>query len=455
MGGLVGYLGYGCARWFEPRVPDRHRDDTSFPDSEWLLCEEFVTLDVRTQSLRVTAIARPAAFATAHDAVRDAEARVQILAEQIRRPTPEEVRSTCFRRLLPRAQRADARRAPGGIVLGRSTARSSASRRYIRAGDCMPSGPRAAASSTGPCSAAPCSCIARFDASIPSPYLFLLGLGDDARTRRRIVPRTAGACARWRRPSCVRSQGTRPRGIDEAQDLALERELLADEKERAEHVMLVDLGRNDIGRVAAKGTVRVESYMTIERYSHVMHMVSEVHGRLAPERDALDALASCFPAGTLSGAPKIRAMEIIDELEPMRRGPYGGGVGYLSYGGTMDTAIAIRTFHIDGDPVLPGPRAPGSLPTVTLCAEAGRDGAQSRRAGSGARGRRSVGDSMILMIDNYDSFTFNLVQLLYGLGAEVRVVRNDAIDAERHSCDSGASHLVISPGPCSPAARRV
>jgi anthranilate synthase component 1 len=143
--------------------------------------------------------------------------------------------------------------------------------------------------------------------------------------------------------------GTRPRGATAAEDLGLAEELLADPKERAEHLMLVDLGRNDVGRVAEFGTVRLTAFMAIERYSHVMHLVSEVKGRLRPGLDALAALAACFPAGTVSGAPKVRAMEIIDELEPVRRGPYAGAVGYVGWGArTLDTAIAIRTCVMKG-----------------------------------------------------------------------------------------------------------
>jgi anthranilate synthase component I len=140
--------------------------------------------------------------------------------------------------------------------------------------------------------------------------------------------------------------GTRPRGMDEAGDRRLAEDLLADAKERAEHVMLVDLGRNDLGRVAAAGSVRVPTFMEVERYSHVMHIVSTVEAELAAGRDGLDALLSCFPAGTVSGAPKIRAMEIIDELEPEARGPYAGAIGYLSYSGDLDTCIAIRTLVV-------------------------------------------------------------------------------------------------------------
>jgi anthranilate synthase component 1 len=142
--------------------------------------------------------------------------------------------------------------------------------------------------------------------------------------------------------------GTRRRGRDEAEDRRLAEELLADPKERAEHVMLVDLGRNDVGRVARFGTVELSDVMVIERYSHVMHITSNVTGMLDQGRDAFDALRACLPAGTVSGAPKVRAMQIIDELEPHRRGPYAGAVGYIDYSGNMDTCIALRTIVIQG-----------------------------------------------------------------------------------------------------------
>ena len=140
--------------------------------------------------------------------------------------------------------------------------------------------------------------------------------------------------------------GSRPRGKTPAEDIALEKELRNDEKERAEHIMLVDLGRNDIGRVSQPGTVAVSELMEVERYSHIMHLVTHVQGKLRPEMNAFDALRACFPAGTVSGAPKVRAMEIIAELEPEKRGPYAGAVGYFSFSGNMDMAIAIRTMVV-------------------------------------------------------------------------------------------------------------
>jgi anthranilate synthase component I len=174
----------------------------------------------------------------------------------------------------------------------------------------------------------------------PSPYLFFLDLGEFslAGASPEVMVRVEGGEVTVRPIA-----GTRPRGTVERDDLALEQELLNDPKEIAEHIMLVDLGRNDVGRVAATGSVEVTERLVVERYSHVMHIVSNVRGRLGSDKDAFDAFRSTFPAGTLSGAPKIRAMEIIEELEPVRRGVYGGAVGYFDFSGNMDTGIAIRT----------------------------------------------------------------------------------------------------------------
>ena len=177
----------------------------------------------------------------------------------------------------------------------------------------------------------------------PSPYMFLLKTGGQALVGAspEVMVRKTGSVVESRPIA-----GTRPRGTDTEADENLARQLLADEKERAEHIMLVDLARNDLARVAKPGTVKVDSFMKVERYSHVMHIVSNVRGEIAPGRDMIDVVKAAFPAGTLSGAPKVRAMEIIDEIEPEKRGPYGGAVGYMSFSGDMDTCIAIRTFLI-------------------------------------------------------------------------------------------------------------
>ena len=180
----------------------------------------------------------------------------------------------------------------------------------------------------------------------PSPYMYYCDLGD-----RVVVGSSPEALVKLNgsRATMRPIAGTRPRGADSRQDAELETELLADPKENAEHVMLVDLARNDLGRVATAGSVHVQPYRSIERYSHVMHIVSGVNGTLAPRRDAFDLFAAAFPSGTLVGAPKVRAMEIIDELEPVRRGFYGGTVGYFGHGGDMDQAITIRTMVFHGD----------------------------------------------------------------------------------------------------------
>jgi anthranilate synthase component 1 len=180
----------------------------------------------------------------------------------------------------------------------------------------------------------------------PSPYMFFLEFPEATLVGAspEMLLRSSGDAAQ-----VCPIAGTRPRGADPDEDAALEQELLADPKERAEHVMLVDLGRNDLGRVCRPGSVHVPSLMHVERFSHVMHLVSTVTGRLREEVDPLDALAACFPAGTVSGAPKIRAMEIIEELEAVRRGPYAGAVGYVGQGGrSLDTCIAIRTIFVRG-----------------------------------------------------------------------------------------------------------
>jgi anthranilate synthase component 1 len=179
----------------------------------------------------------------------------------------------------------------------------------------------------------------------PSPYLYFLRMGENCilGSSPEMLVRVTGRRLEYRPIA-----GTHPRGRDEAEDQRLEQQMRSDEKERAEHVMLVDLGRNDLGRVSEYGSVKVKDLMYVERYSHVMHLVSALEGKLREDLDALDAFAACFPAGTLSGAPKVRAMQIIEELEPTRRGIYGGSVLYADFAGNLDSCIAIRTLLIQG-----------------------------------------------------------------------------------------------------------
>ncbi|NTX15759.1 anthranilate synthase component I family protein [Myxococcus sp. CA051A] len=338
LGGLVGYMDYNCVSWMEPTVPDRHPRDTSFPDSEWLISEDFVTHDSRTGTLKVTAIARPSLHASVAVALKDAEDRAQSMAERLLKPLPPEAYAPSPRMKGDGEPVACWDRASYEAAVERS-------KEYIRAGDIFQVVLARRFESRG--APPPLSLYRALRRVNPSPYLFLVELGE----ARALVGASPELLVQVRDGDVVVRPiaGTRRRGASEAEDLALEKELLADEKERAEHIMLVDLGRNDVGRVAAPGSVRVEDLMVIERYSHVMHIVSQVRGKLDSKFDALDALASTFPAGTVSGAPKIRAMQIIDELEVQRRGPYSGAVGYLSFCGTLDVAIALRTFFVDGD----------------------------------------------------------------------------------------------------------
>jgi len=327
-GGLVGYFGYETVRFIEPRLGELAKPDpVGVPDITLMVSDEVVVFDNLGGKLYVVVHVDP----DTEDAYPRAQARLDALVARLGAGVADPaaglpgqpVAETDFRSELPRAP------------FERAVERV---REYIGAGDVM----QVVLSQrlSLPYRAPPLSLYRALRTSNPSPYMYYLDLerfhivGSSPETLVRLEDETVTV-----RPIA----GTRRRGRDEAEDRALEQELLADPKERAEHVMLIDLGRNDVGRVAAIGSVRVTERMAIERYSHVMHIVSNVVGRLRPGLDAIDVLRAAFPAGTLSGAPKIRAMEIIDELEPVRRGVYGGAVGYLGWSGNMDTAIAIRT----------------------------------------------------------------------------------------------------------------
>ena len=226
--------------------------------------------------------------------------------------------------------------------------------------------------------------------------------------------------------------GTRRRGRTPEDDARMEAELRASEKEAAEHLMLIDLGRNDLGRVSETGSVRVTQHMEVERYSHVMHLVSSIEGTLDEGHGPLDALRSCFPAGTVTGAPKIRAMEIIAELEPEVRGPYAGAIGYVGYGGDLDTAIALRTIVVR-DGIAYVQAAAGIVADSSAHEEAleidNKVAAQILAVEEANAWAQLSGQ--VLVIDNYDSFTFNLVQYLRELGAVVAVERNDSLTRRR------------------------
>jgi anthranilate synthase component I len=326
VGGAVGQIAYDMVRNFE-RLPARTTDDLGLPDACLLLAESLVVFDNVAQKILVVSHAHLDGRLAPEAAYDEAVARIDTLVARLRAPleepprvegVPGEVRSN----FTQEAYEAAVRRA----------------KEYIRAGDVIQV--VLAQRFELPLAAPPLNVYRCLRTVNPSPYHFFLALGDHA---------VAGASPEV----MVRVEdgdvtvrpiaGTRPRGTIEREDGALAAELAADPKELAEHVMLLDLGRNDVGRVARPGSVEVTERFVIERYSHVMHLVSNVRGRLAPGRDAFDALRATFPAGTLSGAPKIRAMEIIEELEPVRRGIYGGAVGYFAFSGAMDTAITIRS----------------------------------------------------------------------------------------------------------------
>jgi anthranilate synthase component 1 len=326
-GGLAGYFAYDTVRHVEHRLaataPPVSDALAAIPDILLLLTEELAVVDNLQGKIFLIVYADPAA----PNAYREASERLQALRRMLRPPVdiPASIATAAT----------SAQSEFGAEGFQRAVARA---REYIAAGDIM----QVVLSQrmTMPFSASPLSLYRALRSLNPSPYMFYYDFGDFhvVGASPEILVRKEGETVTLRPIA-----GTRPRGTGREADDALAAELLADPKEIAEHVMLLDLGRNDVGRVAATGSVKVTEQMAVERYSHVMHMVSNVEGRLRPGLSALDVLRASFPAGTVSGAPKVRAMEIIDELEPSRRGIYAGAVGYVSLQGDMDLAIAIRT----------------------------------------------------------------------------------------------------------------
>jgi anthranilate synthase component 1 len=327
-GGLVGHVSWDAVRCFERRVPIAKPDEHGFPDVLLGDYDELVAFDNKRHSLHLVCEVRcergddPRALYAR--AVARLRARLRLLRRPLvdRRPGPARAPAA----LQPRVARSD------------FEAAVARAKEYITAGDCQQIvlSQRFDARAKVP----PFEVYRALRRVNPSPYLFYVQDGDRAlvgSSPETLIKLADGEVTL--RPIA----GTRPRGADAAADARLEAELRADPKENAEHVMLVDLGRNDVGRVSAVGSVNVTALKTVERYSHVMHLVSEVRGRLAPGLGAVDVLRAGFPAGTVSGSPKVRAMEIIDELEPARRGPYAGAVGYFDRGGDMEMCIAIRT----------------------------------------------------------------------------------------------------------------
>ncbi|MCC6208026.1 MAG: anthranilate synthase component I [Gammaproteobacteria bacterium] len=325
-GGLVGYFGYDTVRYIEPRLSRcPGRDALGTPDILLMLSDGVVVFDNLSGKLHIILYADPVA------PLADAERELDRLEAQLRQAVARTSTPAAPFRVGEEDFVSEFTRADFEAAVERA-------KRYIVDGDLM----QVVLSQrlSVPYTAEPLDLYRGLRVLNPSPYMFYLNLKDF-----HVVGSSPEILVRVEdgevtvRPIA----GTRPRGAGEAQDRALEQELLADPKERAEHLMLIDLGRNDVGRVAQTGSVRVTERMVIERYSHVMHIVSNVTGALRPGQSALDVLRATFPAGTVSGAPKVRAMEIIDELEPLKRGVYAGAVGYIGWSGNMDTAIAIRT----------------------------------------------------------------------------------------------------------------
>ncbi|MBN1513924.1 MAG: anthranilate synthase component I [Phycisphaerae bacterium] len=333
VGGAVGYSGYDAARYYE-RLPNAPVDDRGLPDMLFGLYDTMVIFDHVQKLIKVVAHAHVDRDGADGGYTKATETIARIV-DTLAAPRPEPIT------FMPPGAGPSGRQFTSNFERPAFEAAVERCREYIRAGDIF----QVVLSQrlTVDTQATP-FCIYRALRTInPSPFMFYLKtpkvtqVGASPEVLCRVENRVVTS-----RPLA----GTRRRGRTPGEDAALEAELLADPKERAEHVMLVDLGRNDVGRVAQLGSVRLDDVMTVERYSHVMHICTNVTGLLAPGRTAFDALRAVLPVGTVSGAPKIRAMEIIDELEPTRRGPYAGAVGYVDFAGNMDTCIALRTLVI-------------------------------------------------------------------------------------------------------------
>lgn len=328
-GGLVGYFGYDCVRYVEKRLGTcPNLDPLNTPDILLLVADKVVVFDNLADTLHFIILADP----EQPQALEKAKQEIKQLTTKLRQPV--------FPRPgldlnIPATEELNY---TASFTQQNYQQAVATIKEYIRAGDCMQVVPSQRMSVDF--NAAPIDLYRALRCFNPTPYMYIFNFNDF-----HVVGSSPEVLARVEdglitvRPIA----GTRPRGKTDEEDSRLEKELLSDAKELAEHLMLIDLGRNDVGRVATTGTVKVTEQMIIERYSNVMHIVSNVTGQLRKEFTAIDALKAILPAGTLSGAPKIRAMEIIDELEPVKRGIYGGAVGYLAWNGNMDTAIAIRT----------------------------------------------------------------------------------------------------------------
>src|SRR5215467_13432218 len=334
--GAVGFCSYDIVRQLE-KIGDRTRDDLHLPDCVLMFFDRLLAFDHLRHQIHIIAAAdvsnespRKAYDRALHDIASLERKLTSRLSIQNLRSQSEKPSSTTLR-VRPVTSRQDFEQSV------------RTAKEYISAGDIFQVVLSQRLDFTP--GIAPFEVYRALRGVNPSPYMYFLKMGDThvLGSSPEMLVRVTGRKLEYRPIA-----GTRPRGRDEAEDHKMEEKMLSDEKERAEHVMLVDLGRNDLGRVSEYGSVKVKDLMYVERYSHVMHIVSALQGRLRPELHALDAFAACFPAGTLSGAPKVRAMQIIEELEPTRRGLYGGSVLYADFAGNLDSCIAIRTLLMQG-----------------------------------------------------------------------------------------------------------
>jgi anthranilate synthase component 1 len=331
-GGGVGFLGYDVVRFFE-RLPERAKPGLDIPDMFFMITDTLVIFDNAAHRIKVVSNAHVNGGSVTA-AYKAAVAKIDAIVKKLKSPG---------RRLASggRGRRVKSAKLRSNFTQLQYEQAVLKAKEYIKAGDIFQVVPSQRFETR--INVEPFEIYRALRLINPSPYMYFLRCGDATvvGASPEVMVRLEGGRIELRPIA-----GTRKRGVTEDEDRALEQELLADPKERAEHIMLVDLGRNDVGRVSEVGSVHVSELMVIERYSHVMHIVSNVRGALAAGRDAYDVVRACFPAGTVSGAPKIRAMEIIDELEPTQRGPYAGAVGYFGFSGNMDTCITIRTLVI-------------------------------------------------------------------------------------------------------------
>ena len=334
-GGAVGYLSYEAVRAFEPRVGEAQGLGLGLPLGTFMLVDGLLVFDHLARTIKVVSHVRLDGRGDLETRYREAAAKIDELVGRLRQATPPLPRGG------PASPNAVVDRTRPNTTPERYRTMVERAKEYIAAGDIFQVVLSQRVDVETP--SHPFTIYRALRTVNPSPYMFYLDFEDH-----QIVGASPELLVRLEGRTVTNHPiaGTRPRGATPEEDLANEQDLLADEKERAEHIMLVDLGRNDIGRVSRPGTVRLPNLMTVERYSHVMHIVSNVEGELEPHLTGLDALRACFPAGTVSGAPKVRAMEIIAELEADKRGPYAGAVGYIDFAGGMDTAIALRTMVV-------------------------------------------------------------------------------------------------------------